>query len=45
MACAPCAGYACAEFGEAQCIRRVPAERVVAAVERVLREGAARGAI
>jgi heptosyltransferase-2/heptosyltransferase-3 len=36
MACAPCAGYTCAEFAEAQCIRRVPVERVLAAVERVL---------
>ena len=40
MPCAPCPGYTCAEFGEAQCIRRVPAARVIAAVERVL--GAAR---
>ncbi|HEX8162921.1 MAG TPA: glycosyltransferase family 9 protein [Pyrinomonadaceae bacterium] len=45
MACAPCAGYTCAEFAEAQCIRRVPAERVTAAVERVLRESAGRGVI
>jgi heptosyltransferase-3 len=36
MTCAPCPGYTCAEFGVAQCIRRVPAARVVAAVERVL---------
>ncbi|HEX8852890.1 MAG TPA: glycosyltransferase family 9 protein [Pyrinomonadaceae bacterium] len=36
MTCAPCAGYSCAQFPEAQCIRRVPVERVVAAVERVL---------
>jgi predicted lipopolysaccharide heptosyltransferase III len=36
MACAPCAGYTCAEFGAPECIRRVPFERVVAAVERVL---------
>lgn len=42
MACAPCAGYTCAEFGEAQCIRRVSVERVTAAVERVLRERASR---
>lgn len=42
MACAPCAGYTCAEFTEAQCIRRVPVERVTAAVERVLRESASR---
>jgi predicted lipopolysaccharide heptosyltransferase III len=36
MACAPCAGYSCAEYPEAQCIRRVPVERVLEAVERVL---------
>ena len=36
MACAPCPGYSCAEFGEAQCIRRVPVERVIAAIERIL---------
>jgi heptosyltransferase-3 len=36
MPCAPCPGYTCAEFGEAQCIRRVTVERVVAATERVL---------
>jgi lipopolysaccharide heptosyltransferase II len=37
MPCAPCPGYTCAEFGVPECIRRVPAERVVAAVERVLK--------
>jgi ADP-heptose:LPS heptosyltransferase len=36
MPCAPCPGYTCAEFGVAQCIRRVSVERVTAAVERVL---------
>ncbi|MDT7688200.1 MAG: heptosyltransferase [Acidobacteriota bacterium] len=36
MPCAPCPGYTCAEFGEPECIRRVPVERVLAAVERVL---------
>ncbi len=36
MPCAPCAGYKCEEFGIAQCIRRVPVERVTAAIERVL---------
>jgi heptosyltransferase-2/heptosyltransferase-3 len=36
MPCAPCPGYTCAEFGEAQCIRRVPVERVNRAIERVL---------
>jgi predicted lipopolysaccharide heptosyltransferase III len=36
MACAPCPGYTCAEFGEPECIRRIPVERVLAAVGRVL---------
>jgi predicted lipopolysaccharide heptosyltransferase III len=36
MPCAPCAGYTCGEFAEAQCIRRVTVERVHAAAERVL---------
>jgi heptosyltransferase-3 len=39
MPCAPCPGYTCAEFGEAQCIRRVTVERVVGAVERVTARG------
>ncbi len=37
MHCAPCPGYTCAEFGTPECIRRVPAARVVAAIERVLK--------
>src|SRR5205823_14730689 len=36
MACAPCPGYTCAEFDLAQCIRRIPVERVLAAVNEVL---------
>jgi predicted lipopolysaccharide heptosyltransferase III len=36
MPCAPCPGYTCAEFDAPECIRRVPVERVEAAVERVL---------
>jgi lipopolysaccharide heptosyltransferase II len=36
MPCAPCPGYTCAEFGEPECIRRVPVERVLAAAGRVL---------
>jgi predicted lipopolysaccharide heptosyltransferase III len=39
MPCAPCAGYTCGEFAEAQCIRRVTVERVDAAVGRVLQAG------
>ena len=42
MTCAPCPGYTCAEFGEPQCIRRIPVARVIEAVERVL--AASRGA-
>jgi len=41
MACAPCPGYACAEFGEPECIRRVPVARVTAAVDRILAVAAA----
>lgn len=37
MPCAPCPGYTCAEFGAPECIRRVQPERVVAAVERILK--------
>ncbi|MET0645830.1 MAG: glycosyltransferase family 9 protein [Pyrinomonadaceae bacterium] len=37
MPCAPCPGYTCAEFGAPECIRRIPPDRVIAAVERVLR--------
>jgi ADP-heptose:LPS heptosyltransferase len=38
MECQPCHGYFCAQFDEPECIKRVPVERVIAAVERVLRE-------
>ncbi|HSS19863.1 MAG TPA: putative lipopolysaccharide heptosyltransferase III [Pyrinomonadaceae bacterium] len=38
MECQPCHGYFCEKFAEPECIKRVPVERVVAAVERVLRE-------
>jgi ADP-heptose:LPS heptosyltransferase len=37
MPCAPCPGYTCSEFDAPECIRRVPAERVTAAVDRVLK--------
>ncbi len=36
MPCAPCPGYTCAEFGVAECIRRVPVARVNDAINRVL---------
>jgi len=38
MPCQPCHGYFCAEFERPECILRVPVERVVAAIDRVLRE-------
>src|SRR2546423_4642039 len=38
MECQPCHGYFCEKFEQPECIRRVPVERVIAAVERVLRE-------
>src|SRR6266568_4347146 len=38
LPCQPCHGYFCEKFPEPECILRVPAERVTAAIERVLRE-------
>src|SRR5437763_4788833 len=38
MACQPCHGYFCAEFEKPECIVRVPVDRVVAAIDRVLTE-------
>lgn len=38
MECQPCHGYYCEKFAQPECILRVPVERVVAAVERVLKE-------
>jgi lipopolysaccharide heptosyltransferase III len=40
MDCQPCHGYYCEKFAQPECILRVPSERVIAAVERVLRAGA-----
>ena len=37
MPCQPCHGYFCAEFEKPECILRVPVERVVGAINRVLR--------
>src|SRR3989440_1370427 len=37
MKCQPCHGYFCAEFETPQCILRVPVERVVAAIDRLMR--------
>ena len=36
LPCQPCHGYFCAEFDEPECIKRVPAQRVIAAVDRLL---------
>ena len=38
MDCQPCHGYYCEKFAQPECILRVPSERVIAAVDRVLRE-------
>jgi len=38
MPCQPCHGYFCAEFERPECILRVPVERVVAAIDRVLKQ-------
>jgi predicted lipopolysaccharide heptosyltransferase III len=40
MECQPCHGYYCEKFEQPECIKRVPIERVMASVERVLRESA-----
>ncbi len=41
MECQPCHGYFCEKFQQPECIKRVPVERVMAAIDRVLRESAA----
>jgi lipopolysaccharide heptosyltransferase III len=38
MECQPCPGYYCEKFAQPECIKRVPVERVMASVDRVLRE-------
>lgn len=40
MDCQPCHGYFCEKFTQPECILRVPVNRVMAAIERVLRESA-----
>ena len=40
MDCQPCHGYFCEKFDQPECILRVPVNRVMAAIERVLRESA-----
>jgi ADP-heptose:LPS heptosyltransferase len=36
MPCQPCHGYFCAEFEKPECILRVPVERVLGAIDRIL---------
>ena len=38
MPCQPCHGYFCAEFETPECILRVPPERVIGAIDRILEE-------
>lgn len=38
MDCQPCHGYFCEKFERPECIHRVPVERVMASIDRVLRE-------
>ena len=40
MECQPCHGYFCAEFERPECILRIPIERVVGAIDRVLKTSA-----
>jgi lipopolysaccharide heptosyltransferase II len=36
LPCQPCPGYTCAEFDAPECIRRVPVERVLEAIKKVM---------
>ena len=38
MDCQPCHGYFCEKFEQPECIKRVPVERVLGSIDRVLRE-------
>jgi predicted lipopolysaccharide heptosyltransferase III len=38
LPCQPCHGYFCAEFDQPECIMRIPVERVLAAIDRILVE-------
>ena len=38
MECQPCHGYFCEKFEQPECIKRVPVERVLGSIDRVLRE-------
>jgi heptosyltransferase-2/heptosyltransferase-3 len=37
MPCQPCHGYFCEKFPQPECILRVPVDRVLAAIDRILR--------
>jgi ADP-heptose:LPS heptosyltransferase len=37
LPCQPCHGYFCSEFEKPKCILTVPVERVVAAIDRVMK--------
>ncbi len=39
LECQPCHGYYCEKFAQPECIMRVPFEKVISAVDRVLRVG------
>lgn len=36
MPCQPCHGYFCAQFDQPECILRVPVERVIGAIDRIM---------
>jgi lipopolysaccharide heptosyltransferase II len=36
MACQPCAGYFCKEFGEPECIKKVSVKTVIEAIQRII---------
>jgi heptosyltransferase-3 len=38
MPCQPCHGYFCGQFEKPECILRVPVERVVGAIDRILKQ-------
>jgi ADP-heptose:LPS heptosyltransferase len=38
LPCQPCHGYFCAEFAKPECILRVPVERVISAIDRVIKQ-------
>jgi predicted lipopolysaccharide heptosyltransferase III len=38
MDCQPCHGYFCEKFDQPECIKRVPVERVLGSIDRVLKE-------